>query len=54
MGQLPFFVDLLKQADLFEPFVEQAPLSNSTPNAPQVRDVLDALLLGVLAADSLT
>ena len=49
-SQLPGFVDFLKQADLFEPFVEQAPLSYSNPNVPQVRDVLGTLLLGVLAA----
>ena len=48
-GQLPFFVDFLKQADLFEPFVEQAPLSYASPNAPQVRDVLGTVLLSVLA-----
>ena len=34
LGQLPFFVDFLKQSDLFEPFFEQAPLSYTSPNAP--------------------
>ena len=48
-GQLPFVVDFLKLADLFEPFVKQAPLSYSGSNAPQVRDVLGTVLLGVLA-----
>ena len=47
LGQLPFFIDFLKQADLFEPFVAEAPLQYASPNAPQVRDVLGTLLLAV-------
>ena len=47
LGQLPFFIDLLKQSDLFEPFVAEAPLRYVSPNAPQVRDVLGTLLLAV-------
>ena len=47
LGQLPFFIDVLKQSDLFEPFVAEAPLRYSSPNAPQVRDVLGTLLLAV-------
>ena len=47
LGQLPFVVDFLKQSDLFEPFVAEAPLRYSSPNAPQVRDVLGTLLLAM-------
>ena len=47
LGQLPFFIDFLKQSDLFEPFVAEAPLRYASPNAPQVRDVLGTLLLAV-------
>ena len=52
LGQLPFFVDSLKQADLFDPFVREAPLAYSSPNAPQVRDVLSTLLLSVVSGAS--
>ena len=48
LGQLPFFIDFLKQSDLFEPFVAEAPLRYSSPNAPQVRDVLGTLLLAMI------
>ena len=48
LGQLSFFVDFLKQADLFEPFVERAPLAYASPNAPQARDVLGTLVLAIL------
>ena len=47
LGQLPFFVDFPKRANLFKPFAERAPLSYSSPNAPQVRDALDTLLMDV-------
>ena len=33
-GQLPFFIDVLKLADLFEPFFAGCPLQFSSPNAP--------------------
>ena len=47
-GQLSFFVDFLKQANLFEPFVEGAPLAYASPNAPTARDVLGTLVLSLL------
>ena len=47
-GQLPFFIDVLKQADLFEPFVAGCPLQFSSPNAPEVRDVPGNLLLSIV------
>ncbi len=35
-GQPPFFVDCLKGANLFDPFVAEAPLVYAGPNKPQV------------------
>jgi hypothetical protein len=49
LGQLPFFVEFLKTADLFEPWVAQCPLSYRSPNAPAVRDILGTVLLSILA-----
>lgn len=49
MGQLPFFIDFLKTAELFEPWVNESPLNYISPNAPSKRDVLGTILLSVLA-----
>jgi hypothetical protein len=49
LGQLPFFVEFLKTAELFEPWIEDCPLEYCSPNAPRVRDVLGTVLLSVLA-----
>ena len=40
LGQVPFFIDFLKQqqADLFDPYVIACPLQSSSPNAPKARD----------------
>lgn len=48
-GQLPFFVDFLKAADLYQPWVEGCPLRYTSPNAPSRNDVLGTILLSVLA-----
>ena len=48
LGQLPFFIELLKQANLFEPYVEDCPLQFSSPNAPEVRDVLGTLMMSIV------
>jgi hypothetical protein len=48
IGQLAFFIDFLKTADLFEPWVEQCPLSYKSNNAPFKRDVLGTILLSIL------
>lgn len=48
-GQLPYFVEFLKTSGLFEDWVEDCPLSYSSPNAPAKREVLATLLLSVLA-----
>ena len=48
-GQMPYFIEFLKTADLFEDWVEDGPLDYRSPNAPTKRDVLGTLLLSVLA-----
>jgi hypothetical protein len=48
-GQLPFFIDFLKQAGLFDVWVADCPLSFTSPNAPTKRDLLGTVLLSVLA-----
>jgi hypothetical protein len=49
LGQLPFFIDYLKQAGLFDAFVADCPLRLTSPNAPSKRDLLGTALLSVLA-----
>lgn len=48
-GQMPYFIEFLKTAELFEPWVADCPLSYSSPNAPKKRDVVGTMLLSVLA-----
>jgi len=48
-GQLVFFTEFLAATGVFENWVEQCPLTYSSPNAPAKRDVLGTLLLAVLA-----
>lgn len=48
-GQLPFFIDYLKQAGLFDAWVADCPLWLTSPNAPSKRDLLGTVLLSVLA-----
>ena len=49
LGQLPFFVDFLKTAGLFDAFVADCPLRYASPNAPRKRDVLGTAMLAMLA-----
>src|SRR5450759_775765 len=35
LGQLPFFIDFLKAAGLFDAFVADCPLRYTSPNAPK-------------------
>src|SRR5918999_4781506 len=49
LGQMPFFIEFLKTAGLFDAWVEDCPLRYSSPNAPRKRDVLGTILLSVLA-----
>jgi hypothetical protein len=49
LGQLAFFIEFLKTAELYEPWVQECPLAYRSPNAPAKADVLGTLLLSVLA-----
>jgi hypothetical protein len=49
LGLMPFFIEFLKTSGLFDKWVEDCPLSYTSGNAPQKRDVLGTLLLSVLA-----
>src|SRR5271157_505108 len=49
LGQLPFFIDFLKTAGLFEAFVADCPLRYTSPNAPKKRDVLGTAMLSMSA-----
>jgi hypothetical protein len=48
-GQLPFFIEYLKVANLFDALVADCPLAYTSPNAPETRDVLGTTLFSVLA-----
>lgn len=48
-GQMPFFIEYLKAAGLFDALVADCPLTYTSPNAPQKRDVLGTTMLSVLA-----
>ena len=43
LGQLPFFIDFLKQGGLFDAWVADCPLGLRSPNAPRKRDLLGTL-----------
>ena len=49
LRQLPFFIDFLKTAGLFDAFVADCPLHYTSPNAPKKRDVLGTAMLATLA-----
>ena len=49
MGQLAFFAEFLQVSGLFENWLQTCPLRYTSPNAPEVVDVLGTWLLGVLA-----
>lgn len=48
LGQLAFFGEFLEVPQLFERWVESCPLEYTSPNAPEVRDVLGTWLLSIL------
>jgi hypothetical protein len=48
-GQLPFFIDYLKQGGLFERWVADCPQFLTSNNAPKKRDLLGTVMLSVLA-----
>ena len=49
LGQLPFFIEYLKQGGLFDGWVAGCPLFLTSPNAPSKRDILGTVMLSVLA-----
>jgi len=49
LGQLPFFINFLKTAELFGPWVRDCPLEYTSNNARRKVDVLGTLMLSVLA-----
>ena len=49
LGQLPFFLEYLKLAGLFDAWVADCPLAWTSPNAPLKRDVLGTVLLSILS-----
>lgn len=48
LGQLAFFAEFLEVSGLFERWVDGCPMNYSSPNAPEVRDVLGTWLLSIL------
>jgi hypothetical protein len=48
MGQLAFFAEFLEVTGLFDRWVAQCSLHYTSPNAPEVRDVLGTWLLSIL------
>ena len=48
-GQLPFLIEYLKAANLFDALAADCPLNYTSPNAPEKRDVLGTTMLSVLA-----
>ncbi|MDP2792642.1 MAG: transposase [Sulfurisoma sp.] len=48
LGQLPFFAEFLEVSGLFARWVEGCPMSYTSPNAPEVIDVLGTWLLSIL------
>jgi hypothetical protein len=52
LGQLVFFAQFLKAGGLFSRLCADAPFEFTSPNAPQVSDVLGTLVLSVLAGHS--
>ena len=49
LGHFAFFVEYLKSGGRFDALVADCPLTYTSPNRPEVRNVLGTVLLGVLA-----
>ena len=48
LGQLTFFAEYLQDTGLFERWLESCPLSYTSPNAPELVDVLGTWMLSIL------
>jgi hypothetical protein len=51
-GRLPFFIEFLKTAGLFDRWVEGCPIKRVSPNAPGNVDVIGTLMLAVLTGQN--
>jgi len=51
VGQVAFFIDFLKTANLYMPWVQDCPLHRTSPNAAEVPDVLGTQFLTVLGGN---
>ena len=49
MGQLPFFIEFMKASGLYESFLADCPLCYTSPNAPNIKDILGTIILSILA-----
>ena len=49
LGQMAFFIEFLKTSGLFEAWVNECPMTYTSPNAPAKRDVLGTIVLSVLS-----
>ena len=49
LGQLAFFIEFLKTAGLWDRWVEECPVTYTSPNAPAKTDILGTILLSVLS-----
>src|SRR5215510_5607950 len=49
LGHFAFFVEYLKSGGRFDSLVADCPLTYTSPNRPEVRNVLGTVVLGVLA-----
>jgi hypothetical protein len=49
IGQLPFFIEILKLGHRFNPRVEDCPLHYTSNNAPKKIDMLGSLFLSILS-----
>jgi len=48
LGQLAFFAEFLEVSGLFESWIASCPMAYTSPNAPEVRDVLGTWMLSIL------
>ncbi len=53
IGQLTFFIDFLKTANLYDSWVDDCPLQRTSPNASSKRDVLGTIFLIILIPEDL-
>jgi hypothetical protein len=52
IGQLSYFIDFLKTANLYDHWIEECPLQRTSPNAGTNRDVLGTIFLSILSGQN--